>query len=108
MRGELHVQSATVTLVLHGELDLLTVERLRALLDDACSEPGSVVVVDLTDVVFVDVLSLSTILAAADSLRERGGDLRVRGARAPVRRVCALLNASDVLSVELPLPRVPA
>jgi anti-anti-sigma factor len=106
MLGELHVQPSATRVILHGELDLLTVEPLRALLADACVAKPAHVVVDLSDVPFVDVVSLSTILAAADSQRERQASLVVAGASAAVRRVCALLNADDVLAPEVPMPRV--
>ena len=104
MLGELHIEGPVSRLRLHGDLDLVTVNALRDLLARACSE-GRDVVVDLADVPFVDVLSLSAILAAADGLRDHGRRLLVTGASAPVRRVCALLNADDVLMPELPLPR---
>jgi hypothetical protein len=45
------------------------------------------------------------ILAAADGLRENGRELTVRGASMSVRRLCALLNADDVLTPVLPVPR---
>jgi anti-sigma B factor antagonist len=106
MLGELHVQRSATRVTLHGELDLVTIESLRDLLADAVVGDPEHVVVDLTDVPFVDVLSLSTILAAADAQRERGGTLTVAGAAAAVRRVCALLNADDVLAPQFPLPRV--
>ena len=83
MLGELRVQPMATTVVLHGDLDLVTVEALRALLDDAVvGEPGPLVI-DITDVPFVDVLSLSSILATADAVRERGGMAIVRGRRPP-------------------------
>jgi anti-anti-sigma regulatory factor len=48
-------------------------------------------------------MSLSVILSTVDALREVGRELTVRGASASVRRVCALLNAEDVLE---PMPQV--
>jgi len=105
MLGELEVRPMVTTVVLHGELDLVTVEALRSLLDDAVVHDPSRLVIDITDVPFVDVLSLSTILATADAVRDRGGVALVRGATAAVRRVCALLNADDVLAADIPLQR---
>ena len=105
MLGELEVRPMVTTVVLHGELDLVTVEALRSLLDDAVVNDPSRLVIDITDVPFVDVLSLSTILATADAVRDRGGVALVRGATAAVRRVCALLNADDVLAADVPLQR---
>jgi anti-anti-sigma factor len=105
MLGELDVQHGTTRVTLHGELDLVTIESLRRILADAVLGHPKHVVVDLSDVPFMDVLSLSTILAAADAQRERGGTLVVAGAAPSVRRVCALLNADDVLAPDLPFPR---
>lgn len=105
MLGELRVQSTMTTVVLHGELDLVTVEGLRVLLEDAVRDDPERLVIDVSDVGFVDVLSLSTILATADAVRDRGGSALVRGASSAIRRVCVLLNADDVLAPELPLQR---
>ena len=105
MRGELDVRPMATTVVLHGELDLVTVEALRALLDDAVVGDPARLVIDIADVPFIDVLSLSSILATTDAVRERGGMAVVRGATAAVRRVCSLLNAEDVLALDLPLQR---
>jgi anti-sigma B factor antagonist len=104
--GELDVASDSTVLTLHGDLDLVTVDDLRDLLDRACIGDPDRVIVDLTDVPFVDVLSLSTILASADAVRDQGGMLHVRGASGAVRRVCALLNAKDVLMPTFPTPRL--
>ena len=108
MRGELDIQPMLTVVTLHGELDMLTVDSLRQLLAAACLGDPDRVVVDLSDVPFVDVLSLSTILATADSLRERGAVLTVVGASSAVRRICTLLNAEDVLVPMLPMPRAAA
>jgi anti-anti-sigma factor len=108
MLGELLVRPAETMVVLHGELDLVTIEQLRELLEQACADAPAQLVVDLSDVPFVDVLSLSTILATADAQRERSATLLVVGASAAVRRMCAVLNADDVLAPDVPMPRVAA
>jgi anti-anti-sigma factor len=85
--------------VLHpsGDLDLLTVEDLRTTLSDVIATSRADVVIDLTDVDHVDIVALSSILAAADTLREQGRSLHVAAARRDLRRVCALLRADDIL-----------
>lgn len=103
--GELLVRPMVTTVVLHGELDLATVHHLRALLDDAGSRRPPRLVIDVSDVPFLDVLSLSAILAAADQVRDRGGMAAVTGASPAVRRICALLNAEDVLAADIPQQR---
>ena len=108
MLGELLVRPSATHLILHGELDLVTVERLRRLLEHACASSPECLMVDLSDVPFVDVLSLSTILATADGLREHDAALVVVGASPAVRRMCTLLNAADVLAPDVPMPRLAA
>jgi anti-sigma B factor antagonist len=106
--GEITVDETALTVVLHGDLDMVTVDDLRAMLMDVASGPAPTVVVDLSDVAFVDVMSLSVILGTADALREGGRELTVRGASASVRRVCGLLNAGDVLEAAPAVDPLPA
>jgi anti-sigma B factor antagonist len=108
MIGEITVDETALTVVLHGDLDMVTVDDLRTLLHDVVTGPAPAVVVDLNDVAFVDVMSLSVILATADALRDSGRELSVRGASASVRRVCALLNADDVLEPGPPADSLPS
>jgi anti-sigma B factor antagonist len=105
MLGEVQVQPAVTTVILHGDLDLMTVDALREMLHGAAVDASARLIIDLTDVAFLDVMSLSVILGAADTLREDGRQLVVRGASSAVRRICALLNADDVLEPAMPQPR---
>lgn len=105
MLGELEVRADVTVLVLHGELDIVTVAEVRDLLDEAGAAGPARLVIDLRDVPFVDVLCLSAILATVDRLRDTGGEAAVIGARAPVRRMCALLGADDALVLQIPEQR---
>ncbi|HWB68274.1 MAG TPA: STAS domain-containing protein [Mycobacteriales bacterium] len=100
MLGEVTVRSDATVVALHGDIDLLTVDALRALLDDVMAAKPQRLVVDLADADYVDVLSLTVMLGAADAMQEAGGELLVRGANAAVRRVCGILNAADILEPE--------
>jgi stage II sporulation protein AA (anti-sigma F factor antagonist) len=106
MLGEVSVRPNAVVARPHGDLDLVNIEALRELLDGLCAGPAGTVVVDLSDVSFIDVLSLSVILGAADSMRETGRQLVVEGASNAVRRLCELLNAEDILDPPEPLPYI--
>lgn len=86
-----------------GDLDLLTVDDFRASLANAIVADGQDLVVDLTAVDHVDIVALSAILAAADTLREQGRSLHIAAARRDLRRVCALLRADDILLPEVDL-----
>lgn len=106
MRSEVRVTSDTTVVTLHGDLDMVTVDPLRDVLDQVAAGDTPRIVVDLADVPFIDVVSLSAILATADSVRDDERQLMVSGASVSVRRLCALLNADDVLAPPVPLPRL--
>jgi anti-anti-sigma factor len=104
MIGEVHEGSDGTVARLHGDLDLANVDTLRELLDGVAATDSEHIIIDLRDVPFVDVLSLSVILGTADAVREDGRDLIVQGASNSVRRLCALLNAEDILAPVIVLP----
>jgi anti-anti-sigma factor len=103
MLGEVEGTGAETVARLHGDLDLVNVDELRELLDELSARPAPRIVIDLGDVPFIDVLSLSVILGAADALRDAGRQLFVEGASNSVRRLCAVLNAEDILAPQTPL-----
>jgi anti-anti-sigma factor len=98
MLGDVYVRADAIVARLHGDIDLVNVDVLRKLLDDVCAGPSPRIVVDLTDVEFIDVLSLAVVLGAADGLREMDRELVVEGASNAVKRLCVLLNAEDILA----------
>jgi anti-anti-sigma factor len=106
MIGEVLVLADAAVARLQGDLDLVNVDSLRELLDDVCARLTPRVVVDLAEVQFIDVLSLAVILGAADGLREANRQLVVQGASKSVRRLCALLNAEDILAPPAPITLV--
>jgi anti-anti-sigma factor len=106
MFGEVYVLTDTTVARLHGDLDLVTLDALRELMDEICVGTSKRVVIDVTDVGFIDVPSLSVILGAADALREADRQFIVEGASTSVRRLCALLNAEDILPPLVRMPRV--
>jgi len=103
--GELQMRASELAVVLHGDLDLVTIDALRQLLDEASERHPGRLVIDLSDVPFVDVVSLSAMLATSDAVRDQGGVAVVRGASRAVRRMCGLFNAMDVLAADVPLQR---
>jgi anti-anti-sigma factor len=67
------------TFVVRGELDLVTVPRLRAALADVFVEPSSDVLVDLRGVDFFEVTALNLFADTARRLDRTGGRLFLRG-----------------------------
>lgn len=75
-----------------GELDLAAVPTLRDSFDTATTRSPEHVVLDLTDVTFMDCSALGEVVRARSALRARGDDLTVRGLSAAAGRVCAIVG----------------
>ncbi|HTW18935.1 MAG TPA: STAS domain-containing protein [Mycobacteriales bacterium] len=106
MLGDVSVRPDATVARPHGDLDVVNVDALRELLDGLCAGPARTIILDLSDVTFMDVLSLSVILGAADAMRDLGRQLVVENPSTAVRRLCDLLNAGDVLDAADSLPYI--
>ena len=85
-----HVRDESfVTLHVHGEVDLCARSELRAALDDARLARPPVVVVDLSDVTFMDSSGMHELAHARRAVVRRGGRFVVAS---PSRRVLRLLD----------------
>ncbi len=72
---------------LHGELDLRTVPKLRMRLAEALERGSGAVVVDLTEVTFIDSTGLSALLNALRRLTRAGRRLLLSTQDGPVLRL---------------------
>ena len=77
----------TGIVTLGGDVDLHTAPQLRERLSRAIDDGVSRLVVDLTDVTFIDSMTLGVLLGASKRLRPRGGQLRLVVAEASVRKI---------------------
>ena len=88
-----HLSGRGPRLALHGELDHSLVDDVfPALVDLACGAPGEVVL-DLSDLDFLDVAGARMLARAVRLLAEVGVELRLAGARRPVDRCLELFDA---------------
>lgn len=78
-----------------GELDIAATPELSTVLLMAASSPGSVVVLDLGGVEFIDSTALGTLLKAGGEIESAGKQLRVVCAEGPVRRLLELTNLTQ-------------
>jgi anti-sigma B factor antagonist len=78
-------------LKLTGEIDLGNVEALRAALD-ACPDGPTDIVVDLTDLGYIDSSGIGAMLRAHEQLQAQGRRLVLEGASGPVLRVIQILE----------------
>ncbi len=89
------------TVFVVGEVDLATVPELREGLQRALSaSSGTHVVVDVTDVEFIDAAGIGALVDAAVDARAAGGELVLRRPSRAVRRVLELLSLGGELPTE--------
>src|SRR5215213_4491766 len=82
-----------------GELDIAATPELSTVLLIAAGSPGSLVVLDLAEVEFVDSTALGTLLKAGDEIEAAGKRLRVVCAGGPVRRLLEMTNLTNRFSL---------
>ena len=86
----------TVTVSLHGEVDVLTVDRVRVALSEALAARPRRIVVDLADLSFIDSTGLGAIIFGFQRARDLGIGFQL--AR-PTRGVHKVLVLSGLLEV---------
>ena len=89
-------QGEEVRIALRGELDIATVPRVQTVLVAIARHDPSAVVLDLSDLTFIDSAGTRTLATTARKARERW-QVRVEGVTKPVRRVVELLGVQDDL-----------
>jgi anti-sigma B factor antagonist len=84
---------------LTGEVDIYTAPRFKddlvALIDDGATQ----VVVDLSQVTFIDSTALGVLIGGVKRLHEVGGTMRVVVATRPVERILSITGLDTVLAV---------
>jgi len=80
----------TVVLAVHGDADMNVAEELEARLTEVIDERPSAVVLDLSEVTFLDSTVLGILLHGLKRLGAAGGRLRIVTARPEIRRIFEL------------------
>jgi anti-sigma B factor antagonist len=94
--AEFEVESGPGRVVVAGEIDLRTAPELRVALDAAAGEQGAELVIDLTEVTFIDSSGITELLRVSKA----GHRLRLQHPAAAVRRVFELVGLDQVADVE--------
>lgn len=84
---------------LAGELDLAVAGRVRGALDPALEGGATAVVLDMTDVVFMDSSMLKELLRARAALAERDGVIVLAAAGPSVRRLLSVTRTDELLGL---------
>ena len=86
-----HVRGTkTVVLAVHGDADMNVAEELEARLTEVIDEGPSAVVLDLSEVTFLDSTVLAVLLHGLKRMGAAGGRLRIVIARPEIRRIFEL------------------
>jgi anti-sigma B factor antagonist len=92
------IANGTATTVkLEGTCDLATAPELKAALQPLLPPEVRDVIVDVTDLEFIDSTGLGVILGAMRRLREGGGTLQIAGATGTVKRVLEVTDLDKVI-----------
>lgn len=102
LSGSVSVDGGLAMVSLIGEVDISTVAHLRTLVDEAVALGEPRVVVDLTEVRFMDAGALAVLAVAAERLRRSGGELAVRGATPAIYRLFEVTSLTEALHVDRP------
>jgi anti-anti-sigma factor len=83
----------------HGEVDLVSADQLRRVLDAALQDSASVTL-DLTELTFIDSSGLSALVDAHRKARDAGGTFTLRHPTPMLRRLLDITRLETLLVVE--------
>jgi anti-anti-sigma factor len=86
-------------LVLEGEADMSAAPTFRDALDRGLADGARSLVIDLSEVAFMDSTMLREILRANVTMGELGGVVALAGVRAPVRRLLDLTRTAELFEI---------
>lgn len=86
-------------IVLSGEADVTNTPQLSAVLDGQLASGTQYLTVDVTGLSFADTSSIRTLLLAARTLRQRGGELVLLRPQQALARMLEILGAEQMLAI---------
>jgi anti-sigma B factor antagonist len=84
---------------LHGDLDVATSPALRAALMDAASGEQQNIIVDLSQLAFLDSTGLGALIGANKRAKEGGGEVRLVAQEGQILRLLRITGLLDVFRV---------
>ena len=89
----------TTTVALHGEIDVLTVDQVRVALAGALAAGPHKLVVDLSDLSFIDSTGLGALIAGFQRARDAGVSFRLARPTPAVRQILVLSGLLEVVQL---------
>jgi anti-anti-sigma factor len=94
-------EGTTATVAAAGEIDLSTVDELRSAVTGA-AEGVSNLLLDLSEIEFIDSAGLGGLLELRSTLRSRSVTLQITAGDGPVRQAMEITGLSELLATERP------
>jgi anti-sigma B factor antagonist len=94
------VEDNVKVVALRGELDFDKAPDLGRVLDELRADGEREVVIDLSELTFIDSSGISVLVGAARSAAAEKGTLVVAGPTPPVRRVFDIVSLSQLVAIE--------
>jgi anti-anti-sigma factor len=94
--------SGRPTLLVYGEIDVMTAPKLHEALNLVLREQPSILQIDLANVTFIDSTGLSALVVAHRQLEEAGGELRLVSVPPKVYRVFELVGLDSRFKLSAP------
>ena len=83
-----------------GEVDLYTAPRLREELEKAIEDGRQQLVLDLTELDFIDSTGLGVLVGAMKKARQSGGDVSLRNASRSTYKILEIAGLTKLFSIE--------
>ncbi|MGK5681060.1 STAS domain-containing protein [Actinoplanes sp. URMC 104] len=87
------------TVALRGEVDVLTVDRVRSVMADALAGRPREILVDLTDLDFIDSTGLGALIFGFQRARDAGIRFRLANPTPTVRQILVLSGLLEVVEL---------
>jgi anti-sigma B factor antagonist len=88
-----------MVLALSGRFDVYTVTNVLSWLEENTNQPPAKVVIDLTNVHFVDSSALAALVKGMKRCRQQGGDLYLCGLQKPVHTIFELTRLDKAFRI---------
>ncbi len=94
-----HTRANVTVLAIRGRIDTYSIHSLQQQMDQALIAKPAGLVIDLSEVDFMDSSGLAVLVQSMKKWRERGGDLRLCNPMQPVRMILELTRLDKALEI---------
>ena len=91
--------AGTATVTLRGEVDILTVDQVRVVLGEALAIRPQEILVDLSELAFIDSTGLGALIFGFQRARDAGVRFRLADANPTVRQILMLSGLLEVVEL---------